>query len=88
MQEIIQAFKIGANRISRVITSLKEFSRSDETAQKKLVAVQDVIAGALVIVGAQIRRTVSRIDQEIAEKIPSDFRTFSENRAGDRQSAD
>ncbi|HOX15424.1 MAG TPA: PAS domain S-box protein [Smithellaceae bacterium] len=71
MQGIIQAFKIGANRISRVITSLKEFSRSDETTEKKLVAVQDVIAGALVIVGAQIRRTVSKIDQEIAEKIPS-----------------
>ncbi|MHB8138812.1 MAG: PAS domain-containing sensor histidine kinase [Smithellaceae bacterium] len=70
MREIIEAFKIGANRISRVITSLKEFSRSDETAQKKRVAVPDVIAGALVIVGAQIRRTVSRIDQEIAEKIP------------------
>ncbi|MEE9911767.1 MAG: PAS domain S-box protein [Deltaproteobacteria bacterium] len=70
MQEIIQAFKIGANRISRVITSLKEFSRSDETAQKKLVSVPDVIAGALVIVGAQVRRTVSKINQEIAEKIP------------------
>jgi len=70
MQEIIQAFKIGANRISRVITSLKEFSRSDETAQKKLVSLPDVIAGALVIVGAQVRRTVSRINQEIAEKIP------------------
>ncbi len=70
MQEIIQAFKIGANRISRVITSLKEFSRSDETAQKKLISVPDVIAGALVIVGAQVRRTVSRINQEIAEKVP------------------
>jgi PAS domain S-box-containing protein len=70
MQEIIQAFKIGANRISRVITSLKEFSRSDETAQKKLVALPDVIAGALVIVGAQVRRTVSKINQEIAENIP------------------
>jgi PAS domain S-box-containing protein len=70
MQEIIQAFKIGANRISRVITSLKEFSRSDETAQKKLVAVPDVIAGALMIVGAQVRRTVSKIDQEISENIP------------------
>jgi PAS domain S-box-containing protein len=70
MREIIQAFKIGANRISRVVTSLKEFSRSDETTQKKLVSVPDVIAGALVIVGAQVRRTVSRIDQEIAEKVP------------------
>jgi PAS domain S-box-containing protein len=70
MREIIEAFKIGANRISRVVTSLKEFSRSDETAQKKMVAVPDVIAGALVIVGAQVRRTVSKIDQEISEEVP------------------
>ena len=70
MQEIIQAFKIGANRISRVVTSLKEFSRSEVTSQKRPVSVQDVIAGALVIVGAQIRRTVSKIDQDIADRIP------------------
>ncbi len=76
MREIIQAFKIGANRISRVITSLKEFSRSDEATQKKMVSVPDVIAGALVIVGAQIRRNVSRIDQEIAKKIPPIYGHF------------
>lgn len=70
MQEIIQAFKIGANRISRVITSLKEFSRSDESVQKKRFSVSDVIAGALIIVGAQIRRTVSTINQEIEERLP------------------
>ena len=71
MKDIIQAFKIGACRISRVVTSLKEFSRSDEASQKKPVSVPEVIAGALVIVGAQVRRTVSRIDQEIAENIPA-----------------
>ncbi len=70
MHDIIQAFKIGANRISRVVTSLKEFSRSDEAKLKKPVPVQDVIAGALMIVGAQVRRTVSKIDQDIAEAIP------------------
>lgn len=70
MIDIIQAFKIGAGRISRVVTGLKEFSRSDEASQKKPVLITDVIAGALVIVGAQIRRTVARIEQEIAEKIP------------------
>ena len=70
MREIIQAFKIGANRISRVVTSLKEFSRTEETTQKKPVSVQDVIAGALMICGAQVRRTVSRIEQDIAEGIP------------------
>ncbi len=71
MREIISAFKIGANRISRVITSLKEFSRSDETSQKKQVSVSEIINGALVIVGAQIRRTVSHIDLEIAEGLPA-----------------
>jgi len=69
MREIISAFKIGANRISRVVTSLKEFSRSDETTQKKLMSVPEVIAGALVIVGAQIRRTVSQIEQDIADDV-------------------
>jgi len=70
MREIIEAFKIGGNRINRVITSLKEFSRSDETTQKKSVAISDVISGALIIVGAQVRMTVSKIDQDIAKNIP------------------
>jgi two-component system, NtrC family, sensor kinase len=70
MREIIEAFKIGGNRVNRVITSLKEFSRLDETTSKKPVSIPEVITGALIIVGAQVRRTVSKIDQEIAENIP------------------
>lgn len=70
MREIIEAFKIGSSRVNRVITSLKEFSRFDETTSKKPVSIQEVINGALIIVGAQVRRTVSVIDQEIAENIP------------------
>ncbi|MGV8057471.1 MAG: ATP-binding protein [Smithellaceae bacterium] len=70
MREIIQAFTIGVNRVNRVIKSLKEFSRFDEATKKKSVSIQEVIDGALIIVGAQVRRTVSRIDQEIAENIP------------------
>jgi PAS domain S-box-containing protein len=70
MREIIEAFKIGGSRINRIITGLKEFSRSDETTHKKLMTIQDVIEGALIIVGAQIRMTVSQIDQDIADNIP------------------
>jgi len=70
MREIIQALKIGGSRINRIITHLKEFSRSDETTQKRPVSIQDVLQKALLIVGAQVRRTVSTIDQEIAENIP------------------
>ncbi len=71
MREIIDAFKIGANRISRVVTSLKEFSRSDEATQKKPVILQEVINGALTIVGAQVRTTVSSIALEIDPTLPA-----------------
>jgi PAS domain S-box-containing protein len=70
MHEIIEAFKIGGSRINRIITGLKEFSRSDETSHKKPVVIQEIIEGALIIVGAQIRMTVSQIDQDIADNIP------------------
>jgi PAS domain S-box-containing protein len=70
MREIIQAFKIGSSRISRVITSLKEFSRSDEVTHKRSVAIQEIIQRALIIVGAQVRMTVSKIDEDIAANIP------------------
>lgn len=76
MREIIQAFKIGGNRINRIISHLKEFSRSDETTRKKPVAIQDVIQGALIIVGGQVRTTVSKIDLKIAENIPPTYGHF------------
>ncbi len=76
MREIIQAFKIGGNRINRIISHLKEFSRSDETTRKKPVVIQDVISGALIIVGAQVRSAGSKIDLRIAENIPPIYGHF------------
>jgi len=70
MDQIIQAFKIASTRISRVITGLKEFSRSDERSEKKTLAVNEVIRGALVIVGAQVRKTVSIIEERLAVDLP------------------
>ena len=71
MREIIHAFRMATNRISRVISGLKEFSRSDEAIRKSSVAVADVIQGALVIVGAQVRKTVSTITVNIDPKLPN-----------------
>jgi PAS domain S-box-containing protein len=71
MREIIEDFKIAANRITRVISGLKEFARADGTVQKKPVQIADVIHGALTIVGAQVRKTVSRIDQYIDNDLPA-----------------
>ncbi|MCX5827875.1 MAG: PAS domain-containing protein [Deltaproteobacteria bacterium] len=71
MREIIHAFKIASSRINRVITGLKEFSRSDDMAEKKAVQVADVIQGVLVIVGGQMRKTVSVIEQKIEPGLPA-----------------
>lgn len=71
MREIIHAFKMASGRIKRVITGLKEFSRSDELAEKKEVQVADVIQGVLVIVGGQVRKTVSIIEQRIDPGLPT-----------------
>jgi signal transduction histidine kinase len=62
MKEIIEEFKIASQRIKRVIAGLKEFARTDETEQKKPVKIEEVIHGVLIIVGAQVRKTVSRMD--------------------------
>jgi len=71
MREIIHAFKMATSRINRVITGLKEFSRSDEPAEKKSIRLADVIQGVLVIVGAQIRKTISIIEQKIDPGLPT-----------------
>lgn len=70
MSDIIHAFKIASGRITRVVNGLKDFSRSDEAADKKDVNIREVIQGALIIVGAQVRRTVSQITQHIDSHLP------------------
>lgn len=70
MKEIIEEFKIASQRIKRVIAGLKEFARTDEVVQKKQVRIEEVIQGVLIIVGAQVRKTVSRIDLYIDSDLP------------------
>ncbi len=70
MREIIAAFQAASARISRVVTSLKEFAISDDTAQKKPVKIAEIIQGALTIVASQVRKTVSQINQNIEENLP------------------
>lgn len=70
MKEIIEEFKIASHRIKRVIAGLKEFARTDEIVQKKPVKIDEVIQGVLIIVGAQVRKTVSRIDLYTDSNLP------------------
>ncbi|HUN53538.1 MAG TPA: PAS domain S-box protein [Smithella sp.] len=70
MKEIIEEFKIASQRIKRVIAGLKEFARTDEIEQKRPVKIEEVIHGVLIIVGAQVRKTVSRMDLYIDSNLP------------------
>jgi PAS domain S-box-containing protein len=71
MKDIIEEFKIATQRIKRVVSGLKEFARTDESDQKKPVQIADVIQGVLILVGAQIRKTVSRIDRYVDSNLPT-----------------
>jgi len=70
MAEIIRAFKTASNRISHVVKGLKEFARTDESVQKRPVQVNDIVRGALTIVGSQLRKSVSQIELHLAEDLP------------------
>ena len=70
MKEIIEEFKIASQRIKRVISGLKEFARTDETVEKKPVKIEEVIQGVMIIVGAQVRKTVSHVEIYIDSNLP------------------
>jgi len=70
MKEIIEAFKISSARINRVISGLKEFARVDEVGRRSLLAVNDIIQGALVIVGPQLRKNVMTLELNVAPNLP------------------
>jgi PAS domain S-box-containing protein len=70
MKEIIEEFKTASQRIKRVIAGLKEFARTDETVEKKPVKIEEVIQGVMIIVGAQVRKTVSRMDIYVDSNLP------------------
>ena len=70
MKEIIEEFKIASQRIKRVVSGLKEFARTDETVEKKPVKIEEIIRGVMIIVGAQVRKTVSRVDIYVDSNLP------------------
>jgi PAS domain S-box-containing protein len=70
MTEIINAFRIGSDRINRVVSNLKDFARVEEGVHARPVSVNDVVEKTLMIVGGQIRRSVSKLDLDLAGDLP------------------
>ena len=70
MEEMIQAIGIGSDRITKVVSSLKDFARMDQNAPTRAVCVNDVIEKTLVIVGGQLRKAASQIKMALSPDLP------------------
>jgi PAS domain S-box-containing protein len=70
MDGIIEAIKLGSERINRVVDNLKDFARLDESSHSESVQLNEVIEKTYSIVGAQVRRTVHNIEFHLAKNLP------------------
>lgn len=70
MEEMIQAIRIGSDRITKVVASLKDFARMDQNVPTRPVSVNEVIEKTMVIVGGQLRKAASQIKMELAPNLP------------------
>lgn len=70
MSEIIQGIRTGSDRINRVVENLKDFARMDQSGQTKCVRINDVIEKALTIVGAQLRKSIAKIEVDLSDDLP------------------
>ncbi len=70
MNEIIEAIKIGSDRITNVVENLKEFARVDESTNFKPVQINEVVEKTLVIVGGQLRKAASDIQVNLTKGLP------------------
>jgi PAS domain S-box-containing protein len=70
MEEIIAAIRTGSDRITRVVTHLKEFARPEGGQTFGPLQVNQVIESALTIVGAQVRKCVGTLNVRLAPDLP------------------
>jgi PAS domain S-box-containing protein len=70
MTEIIQAIKIGSDRINKVVSNLKDFARVDDSTVGKPVQVNQVIEKTMTIVGARVRKAVRHLNIDLMPDLP------------------
>ncbi len=70
MREIIEAIRIGSDRISNVVSNLKDFARMDEGAGARAVQINEVVEKTLTIVGAQLRKQASQVNVSLSDDLP------------------
>ena len=70
MGEIVDAIKIGSERINQTVAALKEFARLDENNNFLPVQVNEAIKKTITIIGAQLRKSIGKIELNLASNLP------------------
>lgn len=70
MKEIVEAIKIGSDRINSVVNILKELAVPDGTTSPRLVQVNEIINKTMIIVGSKLRKAASRVELSLADDLP------------------
>ena len=70
MLELIQDIKIGSDRISKIVSNLKDFARLDESTQIQPVQVNEMIEKTMAIVGAQVRKSIGNVKMDLEPDLP------------------
>lgn len=60
----------GSKRITDIVADLKNYVRSSGTEDKQPEAIDGVIKQVMTLVGKQVRKSVKRLDVEIADSLP------------------
>ncbi|MEE8429650.1 MAG: ATP-binding protein, partial [Candidatus Desulfatibia sp.] len=70
MGALIQDIRVGSDRINKIVSNLKDFARLDESTRVKPVQVNEMIEKTMAIVGAEVRKSVSKLRMDLAPDLP------------------
>jgi PAS domain S-box-containing protein len=70
VEQSIAAIRTGSDRITRVVSHLKEFARPEAGEPFRPLEINQVIESALTIVGAQVRKCVGTFKATLAPDLP------------------
>jgi len=68
--KLLENMEHGSKRITGIVSELKTYIRSDETADRVPGSLEEVIRHVMTLVGKQVRKMVKRFDVTIDEPLP------------------
>ncbi len=70
IQKLLDTMTHGSERITDIVSDLRNYVRSSDAEAKKPESLDGVIKQVMTLVGKQVRKRVKRFDVECAERLP------------------